>query len=158
MTIIIQNQLVAPLPISEKQIKKWMKLTLDFMSACGNIGVCIVDENEMKELNHQYRGKDKSTNVLSFPSELPEMLQKEMNMLGDIIICPDVLANEAIDLNKPLLDHWAHITVHGVLHLLGYDHIEEADAEIMQGYETQILKSINIPNPYSEQEGATIEH
>lgn len=158
MTVDLQIDCQTPLPIEEAQIRQWATHTLNYFNHTGNLCICIVDETTMTELNGQYRQLHKPTNVLSFPSELPEAIQSELNILGDMIICPAVLAEEAVLLNKPLRDHWAHICVHGVLHLLGYDHIEDKDADIMQSLETDILKQLDIPNPYSETEGANIEH
>src|SRR5690606_20131870 len=88
----------------------------------------IVDEEESRILNRDYRGKDKPTNVLSFPFEAPPGLDA-WPLLGDLVICAPVVAREAVEQGKPLMAHWAHMVVHGVLHLLGYDHEEDEDAE-----------------------------
>ncbi|CUB02440.1 rRNA maturation RNase YbeY [Marinomonas fungiae] len=110
------------------------------------ITIRLVDEAESHELNHEYRGKDKPTNVLSFPFEVPEGI--ELPLLGDLVICRQVVEQEAEEQQKPLLHHWAHMVVHGVLHLRGYDHINEDEAEEMEALETQILASLSIPDPY----------
>jgi len=109
----------------------------------------LVDDAESGQLNQQYRHKAGPTNILSFPFEAPPGL--ELDLLGDLVICAPLLAREAQQQNKPLLHHWAHITVHGVLHLLGYDHINEQDAEEMEALEIDILHKLNIANPYHEE-------
>jgi probable rRNA maturation factor len=108
---------------------------------------------ESQELNHQYRGKNKPTNVLSFPFEIPEHLPEgvEIELLGDLIICAPVVEREAQEQNKALLAHWAHMTLHGCLHLLGYDHIEDKEAEEMESLEIEILQKMGFPNPYNDQ-------
>jgi probable rRNA maturation factor len=114
----------------------------------------IVDEDESRELNHHYRGKDKPTNVLSFPMELPEELVAAVdeNMLGDLIICAPVVAHEALEQHKVLQHHWAHMVIHGMLHLQGYDHIEADEAEEMESLEIQLLQQLGIDNPYGTDE------
>lgn len=110
------------------------------------ITIRIVDAAESQQLNTDYRGKAKPTNVLSFPFEAPEHIN--MPFLGDLVICAMVLEQEAISQNKLTEHHWAHLCVHGLLHLLGYDHIQEEDALEMEGLETQILAKLNIDDPY----------
>ena len=111
--------------------------------------VRIVGEAEIQTLNQLYRNKDSATNVLSFPagdiSGLPSTSARQM---GDIVICASVVRDEALRQAKPLADHWAHMLVHGALHLLGYDHGEDKDAEAMESMETEILESRGIANPY----------
>lgn len=108
----------------------------------------VVDEEESRELNHQYRDKDKSTNVLSFPFEAPPGI--EMNLLGDLVVCAQVVEKEAKEQNKPLAHHWAHMIVHGTLHLLGFDHIEDAQAEEMESLEIALLAKLDIDDPYQD--------
>jgi probable rRNA maturation factor len=114
----------------------------------------IVDEDESRELNHHYRGKDKPTNVLSFPMELPEELAAAVdeNILGDLIICAPVVAHEAREQHKILQHHWAHMVIHGMLHLQGYDHIEADEAEEMENLEIKLLQQLGIDNPYGTDE------
>lgn len=114
------------------------------------LAIRIVDEAEGQRFNRQYRGKDSATNVLSFPPELPEGLPTEIkqSQLGDLLICAPVVAREAMEQGKPEIDHWAHLTIHGVLHLLGYAHEQDADAVVMEALETDILARLDIPNPY----------
>jgi probable rRNA maturation factor len=110
------------------------------------LSIRIVGTREGRALNHTYRGKDYATNVLSFPTDLPPGVR--LPLLGDIAICAPVVRREAAEQDKPITHHWAHLTVHGVLHLIGYDHIEEAEAEKMEALETRVLKGLGIPNPY----------
>ena len=106
----------------------------------------IVDEPEAKALNYKYRQIDKATNVLSFPAEVPSQIN--VKFLGDVVICAPVVADEARIQAKQINDHWAHLLIHGLLHLQGYDHIEECDAKKMETLEVEILKSLRIGNPY----------
>ena len=110
--------------------------------------VRIVDEEESRSLNHQYRGKDKATNVLSFPFEAP--VEIELNLLGDLVVCAPVVAAEAIEQTKPEIAHWAHMVVHGTLHLQGYDHIDDDEADLMEALEVRILANLGFPDPYTE--------
>ncbi|MCC2637102.1 MAG: metalloprotein YbeY/UPF0054 family [Moraxellaceae bacterium] len=114
------------------------------------ITVRVVDADESQALNRDYRDKDKPTNVLSFPNELPEFLQEELDILplGDLVICAPVVAQEAAEQGKAVREHWAHLTVHGVLHLLGLDHVEDAAAEEMEAMEVRALNALGIANPY----------
>ncbi len=110
------------------------------------LSIRLVDAREGRELNLRYRGKDYATNVLSFPVELPEGV--EVPLIGDLVICAPVVAREAAEQGKPVRHHWAHLTVHGVLHLLGFDHIVEVEAEAMEALERRILATLGIPDPY----------
>lgn len=109
----------------------------------------LVNQEESQQLNMQYRGKDKPTNVLSFPFEVPEGV--ELNLLGDLIICIEVMKQEAQDQNKALFDHWAHLVIHGCLHLVGFDHISDSEAVEMESIEIAVLEKLGIDNPYIEQ-------
>jgi probable rRNA maturation factor len=106
----------------------------------------MVENDESQQLNHQYRGKDKPTNVLSFPADLPPHI--ELPLLGDLIIATGVVTAEAAEQKKPLIAHWAHMVVHGCLHLLGYDHIDDDEAEEMEALETTIMAKLGYPDPY----------
>ncbi|GGA33555.1 rRNA maturation RNase YbeY [Dyella nitratireducens] len=110
------------------------------------LSIRIVGTREGRALNRTYRDKDYATNVLSFPMDLPPGVR--LPLLGDIAICAPVVRREAAEQGKPVANHWAHLTVHGVLHLLGYDHIEEAEAVRMEALETRILKGLGVPDPY----------
>jgi probable rRNA maturation factor len=133
---------------NHQQIQLWIDTALDDYDQDTEIVVRIVDEQESAELNEQYRHKSGPTNILSFPVELPEGI--ELDLLGDLVICAPVLEKEAREQNKLLAHHWAHIIVHGILHLLGYDHIDETEAEQMESKEIAILNKLNINNPYTE--------
>jgi probable rRNA maturation factor len=122
------------------QFRKWARNALRIDA---EIAVRIVDEEEGRALNRDYRGKDYATNVLTFP------LAEEPCLMGDIILCAPVVAAEAAAQNKPLHAHYAHLTVHGVLHLHGYDHEIEAQAELMETLETEIVTKLGYPDPYS---------
>jgi len=121
-----------------------------------SVGIRIVDEEESAHLNEQYRHKPGSTNVLSFPFEspfLPDDLDEDAleDFLGDLVICAPVVEVEAEQQGKTLEAHWAHMVVHGVLHLQGYDHIETAQAEQMEDIERHILEGLGFPNPYQDE-------
>ena len=111
------------------------------------LAIRLVDAAEGRALNRDYRGKDYATNVLSFPAELPHGAM--LPLLGDLAICAPVVLREATEQGKLARDHWAHLTIHGVLHLLGYDHIEDAEAEAMEALETRILAGLGITDPYA---------
>lgn len=131
---------------NEAHFQTWLDCALASSDDDVEITIRLVDEEESHHLNHQYRGKDKSTNVLSFPFESPEGI--ELPLLGDLVVCVQVVEREAQEQNKPLMHHWAHMIIHGVLHLCGYDHIKDDEAEEMETLETQLLASLSIPDPY----------
>ena len=110
------------------------------------VSVRIVDTEEGQALNLQYRGRDYATNVLSFPVEQPPGV--DLPLIGDLVICAPVVAREAAEQGKKPADHWAHLTIHGTLHLLGYDHIDDAEAETMEALETRVLAGLGIADPY----------
>ncbi|KGY08950.1 rRNA maturation RNase YbeY [Vibrio sinaloensis] len=131
---------------TERDFQTWLDKTIIPFQQDAELTIRIVDEEESHQLNHEYRGKDKPTNVLSFPFEVPPGI--EMNLLGDLVICKQVVEREAQEQNKPLLAHWAHMVVHGSLHLLGYDHIEDDEAEEMESLETEIMQEMGFEDPY----------
>ena len=131
---------------SEAQLTEWVSAALAGRLDAAELSIRIVSPAESQALNNQYRGKDKPTNVLSFPFEMPEGI--ELDLLGDLVICADVVSNESIEQNKPLFNHWCHMVVHGVLHLLGFDHINNLEADEMEQLEREILASLAIPDPY----------
>jgi probable rRNA maturation factor len=109
----------------------------------GEITIRLVDADEGQELNKEYRGKDYATNVLSFPYE------SEPRIVGDLVICPVVVAGEAAEQGKPLAAHYAHLTVHGMLHLQGWDHDNDEDARVMEDEEREMLAALGYPDPYA---------
>ena len=111
------------------------------------LSIVLTDDAEQQGLNRDWRGIDKPTNVLSFPQIEP--FGPVTGILGDIVLARETLEREAAELDKPFTDHYTHLVVHGFLHILGYDHIDEAQALVMEGLETQILATLGIPDPYN---------
>lgn len=132
----------------EAQLRQWCELALRQRTAPSELTIRIVDEAEGRELNHTWRGKDYATNVLSFPAEIPDGLL-DIPLLGDLVICAPVVAREAAEQGKRAEAHWAHLVIHGCLHLLGYDHIDDAEAEEMEALERQLLAELGYPDPYA---------
>jgi probable rRNA maturation factor len=128
--------------------RRWVEAALQGRVRRADLAIRIVAEREGCALNRHYRGKDYATNVLSFPAELPEGVK--LPVLGDIVICAPVVAREAHEQGKEVLAHFAHLTVHGVLHLLGWDHENPREAEAMEALERQILDSLGFGDPYAE--------
>lgn len=151
ISLDVQREVEA-LPKNE-EILKWLNETLAFeQHEDTEITIRFVGEKESAELNEQYRHKAGSTNVLSFPFEMPVGVEDEveLNLLGDLIICTDVVKKQAKQQKKEELAHWAHMVVHGTLHLLGYDHLTDADANVMESKEIQILSQLGYSDPYRE--------
>lgn len=136
---------------SAVSFRKWVAAALKGRIREADLAVRIVDEKEGCSLNHHYRGKDYATNVLSFPADLPEGLPKgiKMPLLGDLVICAPVVAREATEQGKSLAAHYAHLTVHGTLHLLGWDHEDDKEADAMEQLEREILADLGIDDPYA---------
>ena len=130
--------------------QRWLDAAILPFQEEAEVTVRLVDEAESQELNHTYRGKDKPTNVLSFPFECPPGI--ELPLLGDLVICRQVVESEATEQGKPLMAHWAHMVVHGSLHLLGYDHIEDGEAEEMEALEIEFMAALGFENPYQDDE------
>jgi probable rRNA maturation factor len=124
---------------SKNLFKKWAKVALRVDT---EVTIRLVDEAEGRALNLAYRGKDYATNVLTFP------LAETPHLMGDIVICAPIVASEAAEQGKTVEAHFAHLTVHGILHLHGYDHEKEAEAELMEAIEIQILSKLGYANPY----------
>jgi len=129
-----------------RKIRKWAITCLAELNEDVELTIRIVDEEEMLSLNHHWRGESRLTNVLSFPAGKNTVMPE---FLGDIVICAPVIAREALDQGKPEYAHWAHMLIHGILHLRGYDHIKDADADIMEALEINKLKSLKYPDPYN---------
>ncbi len=134
---------------TKKQGMVWIKAVLEHLQQpeC-ELCVRLVSSDEMTTLNHLYRGKNKPTNVLSFKANVPP--RSGPVLLGDMVICPEVVRQEAIAQGKPLEAHFAHMVIHGTLHLLGYDHTQEAEAAQMEALEVTLLSTLGIDNPYKE--------
>lgn len=149
---------------SDQQFQQWASTVIEFLHE-GNcldknktaqqqfeVSILVVDKTEIQLLNNQYRDKNSPTNVLSFPFDVPEIFhdQQISNILGDVIICAPIIQSESKMQNKSCEEHWAHMTVHGILHLLGYDHLNDEDATIMESLEVKILEKLNYKDPYME--------
>lgn len=149
MSITLDLQLASKAPNlpTEAQFQQWLEAAILPFQEIAEVTVRIVDEEESQQLNFDYREKDKPTNVLSFPFELPPGVE-ELPLLGDLVICAQVVAAEAAEQGKELHHHWAHMVVHGCLHLLGFDHINDEDAVQMEAEEILILQQLGIKNPY----------
>ncbi len=137
--------------VAINDIETWYQVALSHLnhSNTAECTVRLVTPQESQSLNSQYRQKDKPTNVLSFPSELPEFV--ESSYIGDIVICVDIVISEANAQNKTIKAHFMHLCIHGLLHLLGYDHIEDLEAEKMESLEIEILHKLGIDDPYKVQ-------
>jgi probable rRNA maturation factor len=149
MSIILDFQLASEasgIP-SESQFQQWLDAAVTPFQDEAEVTIRVVDEAESQQLNFDYREKDKPTNVLSFPFQQPPGIE-ELPLLGDLVICVQVVEREAAEQNKPVAAHWAHMVVHGCLHLLGFDHIKEDEAQEMEAEEIQILADLGLPNPY----------
>ncbi|AHG21574.1 metal-binding heat shock protein [Chania multitudinisentens RB-25] len=132
--------------------QRWLENVLPQFQEEAEVTIRLVDEAESNELNLTYRGKNSPTNVLSFPFEAPPGI--ELPLLGDLVICRQVVEQEAVEQQKTLEAHWAHMVVHGSLHLLGYDHIEDDEAEEMESLEAEIMQSMGYPDPYLAEKDA----
>ncbi|MDE2449977.1 MAG: rRNA maturation RNase YbeY [Gammaproteobacteria bacterium] len=130
-----------------RDMANWAGMAIGRRAAGGEIAVRVVGSAESRRLNARYRGKDKPTNVLSFPpAPMPDRVHARP--LGDLVICAQVVRSEAREQRKPLEAHWAHLVVHGALHLIGYDHEREADAKRMERREIAVLRRLGYANPY----------
>jgi len=144
--VVIQNS-INDVSINEKNLQDALQQAItDLGKGDSELLIRIVDKVEIQNLNKTYRHKDKPTNVLSFPYDLP--IEIDESILGDVVICTDVVANEAKAQNKTFDHHLIHMAIHGTLHLLGFDHIEESDANKMENLEIKVLEKMGISNPY----------
>lgn len=144
--VAIQNASACPEVPSNEDFRVWAEAAI--RRADAEVVIRVVDRPEGAELNERYRGKAGPTNVLSFPFQAPPGIADEV--LGDIVICAPVVLDEAAAQRKRVEAHWAHLTVHGMLHLQGYDHVEEREAEVMETQEAAILAALGFPDPYQE--------
>jgi probable rRNA maturation factor len=134
---------------TEAEFRRWVEAALPRNHDPAELVIRIVDEAESGRLNRDYRGKEGPTNVLSFPFEAPPGI--ELPLLGDLVICVQVVLREAAEQDKDSRAHWAHMVVHGVLHLLGYDHQDDAQAQRMEGLERDILEGLGFSDPYADE-------
>jgi len=133
---------------TQAEFETWVRTAIGQTMAEVELTIRIVEVAESQQLNLTYCGKDRPTNVLSFPFEAPPEVQ--LPLLGDLVICAQVVEQEAIEQNKPLNAHWAHMVIHGCLHLLGYDHIIDEEADEMESLETQLVEGLRFTDPYKE--------
>lgn len=131
---------------SRARFRRWVAAAAAGRTAAAEVSIRVVGAAEGRRLNLDYRGRDRPTNVLAFPADLPPELG--LAALGDLVLCADVVEREAAEQGKPVESHWAHLVIHGTLHLLGFDHQTEADAARMEGAEIQILRGLGYPDPY----------
>ncbi len=136
-------------------LEAWCLHVLDAQGEQGHIDIRLMGSDEIQALNRQYRQRDQSTNILSFAAPVPASLAERH--LGDIAACAEVIFDEARHQNKPLPHHWAHMMTHAVLHLLGHDHIDEAQAEQMEQLERDLLAHLSIPDPYLDRSANSAE-
>jgi len=146
--IIIQIETTRGYLPSAVKLRRWAKTALSHKTRHGELCIRIVGKKEIQDLNKTYRNKDKPTNVLSFRSDLPAEIQETIPLLGDIVICADVVNKEAKEQDKLPEAHWAHMIVHGTLHILGFDHEKASEAQIMEAKEVKLLKNLGFNNPY----------
>jgi len=159
MAMLLDIQLVSGhdgIP-GREQMQQWLDAALKDRHPDAEVVVRIVDEQESHDLNKQYRDQDKPTNVLSFPFEAPAVVQSDMErvLLGDLVICAPVVASEAMQQGKILDAHWAHILIHGALHLCGYDHQNDVQASEMETLETEIITGLGFSPPYESESQAS---
>ena len=146
----LQEATRAPGTPSRSDMLRWAGAALEGRRETAELVIRVVDEDESRELNRDYRGKDKPTNVLSFPFDAPPCVPSDH--IGDIVVCASVVQREALEQGKKLSEHWTHMIVHGVLHLLGYDHEIDSEAEQMETLEIAILARLGLPDPYEANE------
>lgn len=147
--IEVQVVFTSPGQPDKADIQQWVDAALADYDQDTEVVVRIVDVHESAQLNKQFRHKPGPTNILSFPADIPEGIG--LNLLGDLVVCAPVVEREALEQQKSLSHHWAHIIIHGVLHLRGYDHIKDDEAEAMEAKEIAILQKLNISNPYLQE-------
>ncbi len=147
----IQRQLDAPDLPGDASFRSWAQHALSG-SGPAMVNLRIVDEAEGWALNREWRGKDSATNVLSFPADHPDV--DGVRVLGDVVLCAPVIAREAVEQGKLIEAHWAHLTIHGLLHLLGFDHINAQEAQTMEAREIELMAGLGFSNPYDAQDGS----
>ena len=146
----VTDQVAADMLPDDAEIKRWVHTTLNGKYDDAQLTVRMVGYEESQQLNEKYRRRPGATNVLSFPFEHPEMAQPPL--LGDVVICAPLVVKEANDQGKEARAHWAHLVIHGVLHLIGYDHDNAEEAGVMEGLEREIMAELRYPDPYADNE------
>ena len=146
--LAIQNASASSRVPAKADVTHWAAAALEGRRKRARLSLRILDEEESADLNGRYRGKAGPTNVLSFPFEAPPGLPNPLSLIGDLAICAPVVEREAVEQGKSLEAHWAHMIVHGILHLLGHDHLDEVEAQEMEALETRILEELGFPAPY----------
>ena len=136
---------------TEAEFRRWVGAAIGGRRPAAEVSIRVVSAAEMRSLNRRWRGMDRPTNVLAFPAELPDSLPENLGppLLGDIVLCRDLVLEEAGAQGKSADAHWAHLTVHGALHLIGYDHGNPEEAEIMESIERETLSGLGYPDPYA---------
>ena len=147
----VQRIIDSPLLPDDAELQLWVEKALIDYTRDAEVLIRIVDTQEITDLNEKYRHKQGPTNILSFPLEKPADVEG-LHLLGDLVVCAEVLQLEARNQGKALSDHWAHIIIHGVLHLIGFDHINDTEAHEMEAKEVYLLQQLKIDNPYQENE------
>ena len=155
VTVDVQRATEAPDLPDEASLSRWAELAWQG-EGCTEVTIRLVSDEESRTLNRTYRDKDKPTNVLSFPFEAPPGVP--LDLLGDLVICPEVVAQEARDQQKSLHAHWAHMVIHGMLHLQGHDHIQPDEAERMESLEIELLARLGFADPYQAPDDPNGEH
>lgn len=150
LTLDLQIATKQPDLPKEVEFKKWATTALREPGIPSEVTIRVVDEPESAELNQQYRGKQGPTNVLSFEFEVPPDVELPVRPLGDLVICAPVVVREASEQGKSLDSHWAHMVIHGMLHLQGYDHVIDSDAEVMESLECELMLQLGYPSPYED--------
>jgi len=150
----VQSRLWDQVPEAEETVRTAIAAAAAFEPAAGEMSVILTDDASIRALNRDWRKLDKPTNVLSFPAATPKIAGVPA-LLGDVVVAYETLAREAAEEDKPILHHLAHLVVHGYLHLLGYDHETDSEADAMEGLERQILAHLNIADPYRARESGT---
>ena len=147
ITVDLQNDALLQSIPPEKLFADWVEASLQQPYQQLEQTIRIVDEAESRQLNHEYRGKDSATNVLAFPGEMDLL---DYDCLGDLVICAPVVASEAIEQGKSAESHWAHMVIHGMLHLQGFDHQDDEECTQMEAVEIKILDNLGYTNPYND--------
>ena len=142
----VQYAVTDPNIPTQQDFQHWASVIEAKFNEREDVAIRIVDEGEITNLNNDYRNRAQATNVLAFPTEIPK--GTGLPFIGDIVICAPIVAKQAAEQGKSLSSHWAHLTLHGILHLQGYDHIDSADARIMEQLEAHLMQKLGFPNPY----------